>query len=84
MIEYQINIREESFGATILNLKNGQREYLNTSELKKLLEFGIFPNNSCITKDDKNLNIKYIKNFNKKIILVLQILLIFKLHMNVI
>lgn len=50
MIEYQINIREESFGATILNLKNGQREYLNTSELKKLLEFGIFPNNSCIKK----------------------------------
>lgn len=35
MIEYQMNIREESFGATILNLKNGQREYLNTSELKK-------------------------------------------------
>ena len=66
MIEYQMNIREESFGATILNLKNGQREYLNTSELKKLLEFGIFPNNSCIKKDDKNLNIKYIKNFNKK------------------
>lgn len=66
MIEYQMNIREESFGATILNLKNGQREYLNTSELKKLLEFGIFPNNSFIKKDDKNLNIKYIKNFNKK------------------
>ena len=66
MIEYQMNIREESFGATILNLKNGQREYLNTSELKKLLEFGIFLNNSCIKKDDKNLNIKYIKNFNKK------------------
>ncbi len=66
MIEYQMNIREESFGATILNLKNGQREYSNTSELKKLLEFGIFPNNSCIKKDDKNLNIKYIKNFNKK------------------
>lgn len=66
MIEYQMNIREESFGATILNLKNGQREYLNTSELKKILEFGIFPNNSCIKKDDKNLNIKYIKNFNKK------------------
>lgn len=66
MIEYQMNIREESFGATILNLKNGQREYLNTSELKKLLEFGIFPNNSCIKKDDKDLNIKYIKNFNKK------------------
>ena len=66
MIEYQMNIREESFGATILNFKNGQREYLNTSELKKLLEFGIFPNNSCIKKDDKNLNIKYIKNFNKK------------------
>ena len=66
MIEYQINIREESFGATILNLKNGQREYLNTSELKKSLEFGIFPNNSWIKKDDKNLNIKYIKNFNKK------------------
>ena len=66
MIEYQMNIREESFGATILNLKNGQRKYLNTSELKKLLEFGISPNNSCIKKDDKNLNIKYIKNFNKK------------------
>ena len=62
MIEYQMNIREESFGATILNLKNGQREYSNTSELKKLLEFGIFPNNSCIKKDDKNLNIKYKKN----------------------
>ena len=38
MIEYNINMREEIFGSTLLNLKNGQREYLDKSETKKILE----------------------------------------------
>ena len=35
MIEYNINMREEIFGSTLLNLKNGQREYLNQTETKR-------------------------------------------------
>ena len=47
MIEYNINMREEIFGSTLLNLKNGQREYLDKSETKKILEEGMFPTDSC-------------------------------------
>ena len=52
MIEYNINMREEIFGSTLLNLKNGQREYLDKSETKKILEEGMFPTDSC-TKELK-------------------------------
>ncbi len=32
-MKYNINIREEYFGATIMNLQNGKREYINKKEL---------------------------------------------------
>lgn len=34
---YKYNIREESFGATILNLETGNREYISKEELNKVL-----------------------------------------------
>ena len=57
MIEYNINMREEIFGSTLLNLKNGQREYLDKSETKKILEEGTvdfvsfsYYDTACLTK----------------------------------
>lgn len=64
MIDYKINIREEIFGSTLLNLKNGQREYLNKEETRKILEEGIFPNDSCVKGLEENSTIKYVKNNN--------------------
>lgn len=64
MIEYNINMREEIFGSTLLNLKNGQREYLNQIETKKILEEGIFPKDSCTKELKEKLMIKFTKNNN--------------------
>lgn len=64
MIEYNINMREEIFGSTLLNLKNGQREYLNQIEAKRILEEGIFPTNSCTKELKEKIVIKFTKNNN--------------------
>lgn len=37
-MNYDINVREEIFGATILNLKNGNRDYITKEELNNLLK----------------------------------------------
>lgn len=68
MIEYNINMREEVFGSTILNLKSGQREYLNVDETMKVLREKIFPENSCTKDLNGKYKIKFTKNndFNIK------------------
>lgn len=43
MKEYNINVRKEKFGATILNLETGKREYINHVELNDLMEKNIWP-----------------------------------------
>lgn len=40
---YNINLRKEVFGATILNLINGKRFYITTGELNKLQDYNVFP-----------------------------------------
>ncbi len=42
-MEYSLNIREEIFGATILNLQNGKRTYVTKEELKRIEEKSEFP-----------------------------------------
>lgn len=64
MIEYNINMREEIFGSTLLNLKNGQREYLDKSETRKILNEGIFPTDSCTRELKEKAVIKFTKNNN--------------------
>ena len=61
MIEYNINMREEILGSTLLNLKNGQREHLNQTETKKILEEGISPTDSCTKELKEKLVIKFTK-----------------------
>ena len=64
MIEYNINIREEVFGSTMLNLESGQREYLDKNETNKILEEGIFPNDSYAKDIKGKAMIKFTKNGN--------------------
>ena len=64
MIEYNINMRKEIFGSTLLNLKNGQREYFDTNETKKVLEEGIFPIDSSIRSLKEKPMIKFNENNN--------------------
>lgn len=66
MIEYNINMREEIFGSTLLNLKNGQREYLNKRETNLALNKGVFPVDSCINSLKESPRIKFTKNSNIK------------------
>ena len=47
-MEYNVNIRQEVFGATIMNLRTGKREYVTNEELEKILNYKIFPSNSII------------------------------------
>jgi MoaA/NifB/PqqE/SkfB family radical SAM enzyme len=63
---YNLNIREETFGATLFNLKNGKREYLTKDELKDILEKNIFPNDSIVKELSEALNIKYTPLNNQK------------------
>lgn len=55
-IKYDFNVREEVFGATILNLNTGERQYITTEELKLLLEKNKFP--SDIYKGYNNIEFK--------------------------
>lgn len=58
-MEYNINIREEIFGATVSNLENGIREYVTHEELEKINNENIFPENSIVDKI-KEKNIKFV------------------------
>ena len=65
-MEYNVNIRQEVFGATIMNLRTGKREYVTNEELEKILNYKIFPSNSIINVINEEKNIKYtaLKNRN--------------------
>lgn len=54
---YNINIREEMFGGTLFDLKNGKRTYINNEELKEILENNKFPKD-LIIECEKN-NVKF-------------------------
>jgi MoaA/NifB/PqqE/SkfB family radical SAM enzyme len=57
---YIVNIREESFGGTLFNLKTGKRYYINKEELKNILDNCCFPSDIDISKDIKKENIKFV------------------------
>ncbi len=70
-MEYNINIREESFGGTLLNLENGKRSYINSQELKEILEKHRLPRDLRSENTNKKNNIKFtsldvknLKNFS--------------------
>ncbi len=58
-MKYDVNIREEIFGATILDLLTGKREYVTKEELNKILIEGVFPNDSIVNKIVQVNNIKF-------------------------
>ena len=64
---YNVNIREEIFGATVMNLLTGKREYVDNKELKKILDEKIFPLDSIINNCNEEINIKYTPLRNKNI-----------------
>ena len=41
-MKYNLNIREEFFGATLNNIEIGKREYITKEELYNIMENGIF------------------------------------------
>lgn len=47
-MKYNFNIREEIFGATLNNIENGSREYINKKELKDIMQKGLFYKNSLL------------------------------------
>lgn len=63
---YNINIREEIFGATIMNLQNGKKEYVTNNELNDILKYKTFPKDSITKTIDTELNIKFTKLKNKE------------------
>lgn len=65
IMNYDINIREEVFGGTLMDVKTGKRVYITKKELKNILNNNIFPKDlEYLNKD--NLNIKFTK-LTKKI-----------------
>ena len=70
-MEYNINIREELFGGTLLNFENGKRSYINSQELKEILENDKLPRDLISENVNKKNNIKFtsldvkkLKNFS--------------------
>ena len=57
-MEYNINIRQEIFGATLFNFENGKRSYINNRELKDILEENILPNDLVSKNPNRKNNIK--------------------------
>lgn len=55
---YNINVRQESFGGTVINLETGKRTFINNEELSELLENNILPED--IKLNDTELNVKYV------------------------
>ena len=64
-MNYNINIRQEDFGATVMNLQNGKREYITTNELNNILKNGIFPEDSIVKNIKQKYKIKYTELKNK-------------------
>lgn len=65
IMNYDINIREEVFGGTLMDVKTGKRVYITKKELKNILNKNIFPKDLEYLKKD-NLNIKFTR-LTKKI-----------------
>lgn len=65
IMNYDINIREEVFGGTLMDVKTGKRVYITKKELKNILNKNIFPKDLQYLKKD-NLNIKFTR-LTKKI-----------------
>ena len=65
IMNYDINIREEVFGGTLMDVKTGKRVYITKKELKNILNNNIFPKALQYLNKD-NLNIKFTK-LTKKI-----------------
>lgn len=59
-MKYNINIRQEVFGATLFNIENGKRSYINNQELKKILEENKLPDDLIHKDANKENNIKFI------------------------
>lgn len=64
-MNYNINIRQECFGATICNLLTGKREYVTKEELKDILEKDKFPEDSITNTIKEKHNIKFVPLQNK-------------------
>ena len=60
IMNYDINIREETFGGTLMDVKTGKRVYITKKELKNILNNNIFPKDLQYLNKD-NLNIKFTK-----------------------
>lgn len=58
---YKYNIREESFGATILNLETGNREYISKEELNKVLTERTLPSDISTGEKICLSDVKYTK-----------------------
>lgn len=58
IMNYDVNIREETFGGTLMDVKTGKRVYITKKELKNILNKNIFPKDLEYLKKD-NLNIKF-------------------------
>lgn len=58
-VEYNINIRKEIFGGTLLNFENGKRSYIDNIELKEILEENKFPSDIEPKNASKENNIKF-------------------------
>ncbi len=66
-MKYNINIREEYFGATVSVVNTGKREYVNQNELKEILEMQKFPEDMLASKIKEGYKIKYTPLENKDI-----------------
>lgn len=65
---YNVNLREEIFGATVSVVETGKREYVNKEELEKIKKENIFPEGTFASKTNEKYNIKYIPlNANRDI-----------------
>ena len=66
-MKYNINIREEVFGATVSIVETGKREYVNKEELEKILEEKNFPKDTLANKMIESYKIKYIPLNNRNL-----------------
>lgn len=65
---YNINIREEVFGATVSVVETGKREYISKEELEIIKSKNIFPQGTFASKINEEYKIKYIPlDINRKI-----------------
>ena len=58
-MEYNLNIREEVFGATLNNIKTGKREYITKDELNDILNEEKFYNNSVASELNEPIKIRF-------------------------